>query len=87
MSTGKSNRTNSNLSNGSGAFPVKSWPEAREESQKRRAEFPYRFPYDRRQLGGKFTVKENARRLMRYFYFERCLFHAIGGWTSNSIWV
>lgn len=47
----------------------------------RRASYPYRFPVDRRQLGGKFTVKENSRRLLRYFYLERRLMHALGSWT------
>lgn len=53
----------------------------REAAAERRARYPYRFPVDRRQLGGKFTVKENSRRLLRYFYFERRLMHALGSWT------
>ncbi len=53
----------------------------REAAAERRARFPYRFPTDRRQLGGKFTVKENSRRLLRFFYFERRLMHALGSWT------
>ncbi|MEY3773850.1 MAG: hypothetical protein RLZZ129_630, partial [Verrucomicrobiota bacterium] len=53
----------------------------REAAAERRAKFPYRFPVDRRQLGGKFTVKENSRRLLRYFYLERRLMHALGSWT------
>jgi hypothetical protein len=53
----------------------------REAAAERRAKYPYRFPVDRRQLGGKFTVKENSRRLLRYFYFERRLMHALGSWT------
>ncbi len=53
----------------------------REAAAERRARFPYRFPVDRRQLGGKFTVKENSRRLLRYFYLERRLMHALGSWT------
>lgn len=53
----------------------------REAAVERRAKFPYRFPVDRRQLGGKFTVKENSRRLLRYFYLERRLMHALGSWT------
>ena len=32
-------------------------------------------------MGGKFTVKENAERLQRFFYFERTLAHALGSWT------
>src|SRR5690606_34118477 len=47
----------------------------------RRQTFPYKFPRDRRALGGKFSVKENATRLLRFFYFERRLAHALGSWT------
>jgi len=53
----------------------------REAAAERRARYPYRFPVDRRQLGGKFTVKENSRRLLRFFYLERRLMHALGSWT------
>jgi hypothetical protein len=53
----------------------------REAAAERRAKYPYRFPVDRRQLGGKFTVKENSRRLLRFFYLERRLMHALGSWT------
>lgn len=53
----------------------------REAAAERRAKYPYRFPRDLRQLGGKFTVKENSRRLLRFFYFERRLMHALGSWT------
>jgi hypothetical protein len=53
----------------------------REAAAERRAHYPYRFPVDRRQLGGKFTVKENSRRLLRFFYLERRLMHALGSWT------
>ena len=53
----------------------------REAAVERRANYPYRFPVDRRQLGGKFTVKENSRRLLRFFYLERRLMHALGSWT------
>jgi len=49
----------------------------------RRRRFPYRFPRDPRLLGGKFTVAENARRLLRFFYFERRLMHALGAWTLS----
>ncbi|MBI2195233.1 MAG: hypothetical protein HYU36_24905 [Planctomycetes bacterium] len=65
----------------SGEFPVVSFPEARAEAEKRRRAFPYRFPRDPRHLGGRFSVEENARRLLRFFYFERRLGHAIGSWT------
>jgi len=55
----------------------------REAAAERRAKYPYRFPGDRRQLGGKFTVKENSRRLIRFFYLERRLMHALGSWTLS----
>ena len=67
--------------NRSGEFPVASRPEERAAAQERVRTFPYRFPRDSRHLGGKFDVKENSRRLMRYFYFERRLMHAVGAWT------
>ncbi|MEO6182863.1 MAG: hypothetical protein ABIP71_07155 [Verrucomicrobiota bacterium] len=54
-----------------------------EAAAERRRSFPYRFPRDSRQLGGKFTVAQNARRLLRYFYFERRLMQAIGAWTLS----
>jgi len=53
----------------------------REAAAERRLQFPYRFPVDRRQLGGKFAVAENSRRLLRFFYFERRLMQALGSWT------
>ncbi|MDX9974888.1 MAG: hypothetical protein RBU21_18010 [FCB group bacterium] len=62
-------------------FPPVSFPEAREAAAQRRREFPYRFPRDTRPLGGKFTVKDNAERLLRYCYFQRRLSHALGSWT------
>ena len=52
-----------------------------EAARERRARFPFKFPRDTRALGGKFTVKENARRLLRFFYFERRLMQALGAWT------
>ena len=67
----------------SGEFPVVSKPEEREAAAERRKDFPYKFPRDLRQLGGKFSVDENALRLMRFFYFERRLAHAIGAWTLS----
>jgi hypothetical protein len=60
--------------------PVR-YPEEIAGAAQRRNSYPYRFPYDRRQLSGKFDVKENARRLLRYFYFERRLGQAIGAWA------
>ena len=50
---------------------------------RRRGTFPFRFPRDGRPLGGKFTVAENARRLLRFFYFERRLMQALGAWTLS----
>lgn len=55
----------------------------RESAAERRRQFPYRFPRDPRVLGGKFTVAENARRLLRFFYFERRLMQALGAWTLS----
>lgn len=55
----------------------------REAAAERRSSFPYRFPRDGRLLGGKFSVAENARRLLRFFYFERRLMQALGAWTLS----
>jgi hypothetical protein len=55
----------------------------REAAAERKKTFPYRFPRDPRLLGGKFTVAENSRRLLRYFYFERRLTQALGAWTLS----
>ncbi|MDO8540775.1 MAG: hypothetical protein Q7S40_10100, partial [Opitutaceae bacterium] len=52
-----------------------------EAALKRKACYPFKFPRDARSLGGQFTVKENSRRLLRYFYFERRLMQALGAWT------
>jgi hypothetical protein len=54
-----------------------------EAAQERKACYQFRFARDRRSLGGKFTVKENARRLLRFFYFERRLMQALGAWTLS----
>src|SRR6185503_14993882 len=64
-------------------IPTVSRPAERAAAEERRRAFPYRFPRDRRQLGGKFTVAENARRLLRFFYFERRLMQALGAWTLS----
>ncbi|MCC6443500.1 MAG: hypothetical protein IT210_08590 [Armatimonadetes bacterium] len=56
-------------------------PEEREGAARRRAEYRYRFPRDARKLGGKFSVDENARRLLRFFYLERRLSQGLGSWT------
>jgi hypothetical protein len=34
-------------------------------------------------MGGKFTVDENARRLLRYFYFARRMAQGLGSWTLS----
>src|SRR5204862_5158745 len=34
-------------------------------------------------LGGKFSVEENGRRVLRFFYFERRLMQALGAWTLS----
>jgi hypothetical protein len=36
-----------------------------------------------RKMGGKFTVEENSRRLLRFFYFERRLMQGLGSWTLS----
>jgi hypothetical protein len=64
-------------------IPAVSRPEEREAAAQRRRAFPYRFPRDTRSLGGLFGVDENKRRLLRYFYFERRLAHALGAWTLS----
>src|SRR2546427_3502451 len=77
--------TNELLSNGAQAseIPTVSRPQERSAAAERARGFPYRFPRDRRQLGGKFSVGENARRLLRFFYFERRLMQALGAWTLS----
>ncbi len=64
-----------------GEFPPVFFAEARAATAQRRREFAYHFPRDTRPLGGKFSVEENARRLLRFFYLERRLAHALGSWT------
>lgn len=55
----------------------------REAAAARARTFPYKFPRDPRVLGGKYTVEENARCLLRFFYFERRLMQALGAWTLS----
>src|ERR1043165_8454800 len=55
----------------------------KEAAAERRAKYPDRFPVDRRQLGGKFTVTENSSRLLRFFYLARRLMHGLGSWTLS----
>lgn len=69
--------------NGHNTIPTASRPEERAAAVDRSRSFPYRFPRDRRQLGGKFSVEENGKRLLRFFYFERRLMQALGAWTLS----
>ena len=62
-------------------IPPVSHPAARQAAAERRQQFPYRFPRDQRRLGGKLSVAGNARRLLRFFSFERRLAQALGAWT------
>jgi len=62
-------------------IPAISRPEERSAAAERRSAFPYKFPRDTRKLGGKFTVEENARCLLRFFYIERRLAQGLGSWT------
>jgi hypothetical protein len=62
-------------------YPIASVGDGKAEAAARRAAFPYRFPRDPRAMGGRYTVAENARRVQRFFYFERRLAHSIGAWT------
>src|SRR5438045_642081 len=64
-------------------IPTVSRTDERRAAADRARAFPYRFPRDRRPLGGKFSVEENARRLLRFFYFERRLMQALGAWTLS----
>lgn len=63
------------------SLPSASRAEERAAAAERSRAFPFRFPRDPRHLGGKFSVDENARRLTRFFYFERRLMQALGAWT------
>jgi hypothetical protein len=76
-------RPNQNRNDESSEIPVASRPDERAAAGERRKSYPYRFPRDHRQLGGHFSVQENARRLMRFFYFERRLAQALGAWTLS----
>ena len=64
-------------------IPVRSRQEERAAAAARARSYPYRLPRDRRMLGGKFSVEENSRRLLRCFYFERRLMQALGAWTLS----
>jgi hypothetical protein len=75
--------TDSSQSSPTTEIPYTAVPGQREASAQRRQSYPYRFPRDHRLLGGKFTVAENARRLLRFFYFERRLMQSLGAWTLS----
>ena len=64
-------------------IPTISLAHQRAAAEQRKKEYPYRFPRDHRQLGGKYSVAENSRRLLRFFYFERRLMQALGAWTLS----
>ena len=64
-------------------LPSSSRADERAAAAERARAFPFRFPRDPRHLGGKFSVEENARRLTRFFYFERRLMQALGAWTLS----
>jgi len=78
--------SNGNGSSQQATIPYASVAGQREAAAERRKAFPYRFPRGGRLLGGKFAVAENARRLLRFFYFERRLMQALGaascGWKA-----
>src|SRR5438445_1329076 len=69
--------------NGTSSIQTISRPEERTAAAERARGYPYRFPRDRRQLGGQFSVEQSARRLFRFFYFERRLMQALGAWTLS----
>ena len=67
-------------------FPIQSRPAQRESARQRRRAYPYRFPRDHRQMTGHFTVAENARRLLHFFYFEGWQVEHILNFHNLSIW-
>jgi hypothetical protein len=73
----------SNGANSPNEIPAVSRAQERLAALDRVRAFPFRFPRDRRQLGGRFSVEENSRRLLRFFYFERRLVQALGAWTLS----
>ena len=64
-------------------IPTVSLGHQRADAEERKRAYPYRFPRERRHLGGKYSVEENKRRLLRFFYFERRLMQALGAWTLS----
>src|SRR6266403_3376800 len=81
MSTKSQN--NANAPSPLSTIPTVSFAHQRTAAAERQQAYPYRFPRDRRQLGGKYSVAENSRRLLRFFYFERRLMQALGAWTLS----
>jgi len=65
------------------AIPAISFAPQRAGAAERKRTYPYRFPRDSRLMGGKYSVAENARRLQRFFYFERRLMQGLGSWTLS----
>jgi hypothetical protein len=64
-------------------IPTVSFTHQRAAAEERKKAYPFRFPRDPRLMGGRFSVAENARRLIRFFYFERRLMQALGAWTLS----
>src|SRR5215469_16550672 len=81
MST--SNPGNGTPPSTSSTIPTVSFAHQRAGAEERKRAYAFRFPRDGRQLGGKYSVEENKRRLLRFFYFERRLMHALGAWTLS----
>src|SRR6185503_12383248 len=71
------------MSDPTSSIPYVPLPGQRTAADERKRAFPYRFPRDRRVLGGKFTVATNKQRLLRFFYLERRLMQALGAWTLS----
>jgi hypothetical protein len=65
------------------AIPTVSFAHQRAAAEERKKAYLYRFPRDLRQLGGKYSVAENSRRLLRFCYFERRLMQGLGAWTLS----
>jgi len=72
---------NPELNPTNGELSANSRSSERLAAAERSRSYPYRFPRDFRRLGGKFSVEENGRRLLRFFYWERRLMQALGAWT------
>src|SRR2546427_9013177 len=73
----------STTSSAQSTIPTVSFAHQRAAAEQRQQVYPYQFPRDTRQLGGKYSVGENARRLLRFFYFERRLMQGLGAWTLS----